>query len=100
MRSLFAAIIGACAIALSPGQAAAQSNNANPNAPGQDRVCLIAFGSHDEAITGADADIISTKYLPRKAAEAQADFEQGGAVRVFEYGNDTEQTCDRLGGRS
>jgi hypothetical protein len=80
--------------------AVAQSNNANPNAPGQDRVCLITFGSHDQASAGADADIISAKYLPRKAAESQADFDQGGAVRIFEYGEDTEQTCDRLGGRS
>jgi hypothetical protein len=100
MRSLFAAVIATCALGLSAGMAVGQSNNANPNAPGQDRVCLITFGSHDQANAGADADIISTKYLPRKAAEAQADFDQGGAVRIYEYGDDTEQTCDRLGGRS
>ena len=100
MRSILAAIISTCALGLFAGVAAAQSNNATPDAPGQDRVCLITFGSHEQATVGADADILSTKYLPRKAAEAQADFDQGGAVRIFEYGDDTEQTCDRLGGRS
>ena len=97
MRKVLIAVTGALTIAFSTGLATAESNKANANAPGQDRVCLITFGDHDQATAGADADIVSTKYLPRKAAEAQADYDKGGAVRIFEYGDATESTCSQLG---
>lgn len=99
MRKVLIAITSAMAMTVASGVATAQSDNANANAPGQDRVCLISFGNHDQATAGADADIVSTKYLPRKAAEAQADYDTGGAVRIFEYGDATEATCNQLGGR-
>ena len=38
----------------------------NPAAPGQDRVCLV------ETSGGASGTVVGTKWLPRKAAEAQA----------------------------
>ena len=100
MRKVIVAAISATAIALSAGLASAESNNANAKAPGQDRVCLITFGSHEQAKAGADAHIVSTKYLPRKAAQAQSDYDAGGKARIFEYGASTEATCDQLGGRS
>jgi hypothetical protein len=39
----------------------------NPDAPGQDRVCLVTTSG------GVRGTITATKWLPRKAAEAQAD---------------------------
>ena len=62
---------------------------ANTTAPGQDRVCLITFGTAAEAQAGADATALSGKYLPRKAADAQA-AKSGGKARVFDYSNKTE----------
>lgn len=59
----------------------AQSNNANPAAPGQDRVCLVTTGTPD---SWNDADVISTKWLPRKAAESQA-AKDPKTLRVFDY---------------
>ena len=69
------------------------AQNATPgkssDAPGQDRVCLITWGSAADAATGADATALSGKYLPRKAAEAQA-AQSGGKARVFDYSNSTQ----------
>ena len=42
-------------------------NQNNPNAPGQDRVCLVTTTG------GVSGTVTATKWLPRKAAEAQAD---------------------------
>jgi hypothetical protein len=41
----------------------------NPDAPGQDRVCLVTTSG------GVSGTIVGTKWLPRKAAEAQANNE-------------------------
>jgi hypothetical protein len=38
----------------------------NPDAPGQDRVCLVTTSG------GANGTVTDTKWLPRKAAQAQA----------------------------
>lgn len=73
------------ALAMTAGSAFAQ----NSNAPGQDRVCLITFNSQAEAQAGADDTVVSTKYLPRKAAEAQA-AKSGGKERPFDYSGTTQ----------
>ncbi|OJX50024.1 MAG: hypothetical protein BGO81_05030 [Devosia sp. 66-22] len=61
----------------------------NANAPGQDRVCLITFNTPAEAEAGADDTVVSTKYLPRKAAEAQA-AKSGGKAKAFDYSDSTQ----------
>ena len=73
----------ACAAALISSGALAQ-NNANPNAPGQDRVCLVETGTPGRF---NDVDVVSTKWLPRKAADAQASKDPD-SLRVFDYTND------------
>jgi len=82
MRTLLAAITLTVASLAAP--AFAESSNANPNAPGQDRVCLVTTGT---ANSWNDTDIVSTKWLPRKAAEAQA-AKDPTMERVFDYTND------------
>jgi hypothetical protein len=72
------------AIAVS-APALAQGNS--PNAPGQDRVCLITF---NKAGTSANADVTSAKLLPRKAAEAQ----ESDTMKIFEYGPNGELTAE------
>jgi len=78
--SLSAGLLAVPAFA-SPGNSA--------DAPGQDRVCLITWGNSADANSGADATALSGKYLPRKAAEAQA-AQSGGKARVFDYSNSTQ----------
>ena len=54
------------------------------NAPGQDRTCLVTSknpGSFN------DADVATTKWLPRKAAEAQAGKDPS-TMRLFDYDQD------------
>jgi hypothetical protein len=69
------------------------AQNATPgkssDAPGQDRVCLITWGSAADASSGADSTALSGKYLPRNAAEAQAS-KSGGKARAFDYSNSTQ----------
>src|SRR5687768_17487348 len=71
------------AIVISGGSAAlAESKKAS--APGQDRTCLITTknpGSFN------DTDVASAKWLPRKAAEAQASKDPN-TMRVFDYDQD------------
>ena len=85
------AILFAATLVASP--ALAQNNNANANAPGQQRDCLITWLSAAEATVGLDASAVSGKYLPRKAADAQAKA-SGGTARVFDYSNSTQTTTD------
>lgn len=62
----------------------AQAASNKENAPGQDRTCLVTTktsGSFN------DSDVVSTKWLPRKAAEAQASKDPN-MVRVFDYDQD------------
>jgi hypothetical protein len=61
-----------------------------------DMVCLITFGSAEEAAAGADATALSGVYLTREEAEAQA-AASGGVSAVFDYStqypsNDDEKT--------
>jgi hypothetical protein len=90
MRKLQFAALGGVALAMTAPLAA---QNATPgrstDAPGQDRVCLITWGSAADAASGADATALNGKYLPRKAAEAQA-AQSGGKSRVFDYSNSTQ----------
>jgi hypothetical protein len=74
----------AAVIALGIAPAFAQDNNANPAAPGQDRVCLVTTGTPNSF---NDVDVVGTKWLPRKAAEAQA-RKDPSKQRVFDYTND------------
>lgn len=71
-------------MALGAAPALAQGNNGNPEAPGQDRVCLVTTGTPNSF---NDVDVIGTKWLPRKAAEAQAKKDPT-RERVFDYTND------------
>jgi len=62
----------------------AEAASKKADAPGQDRTCLVttkAAGSFN------DAEIVSTKWLPRKAAEAQASKDPDMS-RVFDYEQD------------
>jgi hypothetical protein len=54
------------------------------SAPGQDRTCLVTTktpGSFN------DTDVVNAKWLPRKAAEAQASKDPN-TMRVFDYDRD------------
>jgi hypothetical protein len=87
MRLIQTAFLAAAVLAAPPLAAGANSNKAD--APGQDKVCLITWGSAADAASGADATALNGKYLPRKAAEAQA-ANSGGKSRVFDYSNSTQ----------
>lgn len=78
--TLFALLLFAAVAA----PASAQDNKANPAAPGQDRTCLVTTGTPGSF---NDADVTGTKWLPRKAAEAQAAKDPEN-VRVFDYSSD------------
>ena len=62
----------------------------NPDAPGQDRACLVTTAG------GRTGEVLSGKWLPRKAAEAQADNETTfvGDHPVVQ----TEEGCEGLPG--
>jgi hypothetical protein len=62
----------------------AQNNNANPAAPGQDRTCLVTTR---EPNSWNDVDVVGAKWLPRKAAEAQAKKDPS-TMKTFEYASD------------
>jgi hypothetical protein len=90
MDMLRIATLTAVALILTgPASAQAAAPGKSGDAPGQDRVCLITWGTPADAASGADATALSGKYLPRKAAEAQA-AHSGGKARVFDYSNSTQ----------
>ena len=84
-----AALAGVALVMAAPLSAQNATPGKSTDAPGQDKVCLITWGSAADAATGADATALSGKYLPRKAAEAQAS-KSGGKSRVFDYSNSTQ----------
>jgi hypothetical protein len=86
MKTLLSALAVAALLGGSAGSALAQNNgnNANPNAPGQDRTCLVTTGKADSF---NDADVVSTKWLPRKAADAQASKDPH-TMKTFDYASD------------
>jgi hypothetical protein len=69
-------------LAASASGALAASKKAE--APGQDRTCLVTTKN---ANSFNDTDVVRTKWLPRKAAEAQASKDPT-TMRTFDYGND------------
>jgi hypothetical protein len=84
MKSMFMIIGAAAVLAATPVLAQNSNNNANPNAPGQDRTCLVTTGVPN---SWNDVDVTGAKWLPRKAAEAQAQKDPS-TMRTFEYEND------------
>ena len=75
-------IIAVAALCCTP--VLAQDNKANPAAPGQDRTCLVTTGVPN---SWNDVDIVGAKWLPRKAADAQAKKDPT-TMKTFEYAND------------
>ena len=82
MRTPLCAILVSAALFTSGSVAIAASKKAD--APGQDRTCLVTTKN---ANSWNDTDVASTKWLPRKAAEAQASKDPS-TMRTFDYGND------------
>ena len=76
-------------IMTAPLSVQAAGSGQSADAPGQDKVCLITWGSAADAASGADATALDGKYLPRRAAEQQAS-RSGGRSRVFDYSNSTQ----------
>jgi hypothetical protein len=68
------------------GSAAMAANSA---IPGQDKVCVLTFATAAEATAGADDTVLSAKYLPRPAAEAQV-AKSDGKSAIFDYSGKTE----------
>ena len=89
MRKQTAATLAAAALITAPLAAQSTTAGKSAEAPGQDKVCLITWASAADAATGADATALNGKYLPRKAAEQQAE-NSGGKARVFDYSNSTQ----------
>jgi hypothetical protein len=84
-----AALAGAAFALAAPVAAQNATPGKSTDAPGQDRVCLITWANAADAASGADSTALSGKYLPRKAAEAQA-ANSGGKARAFDYSNSTQ----------
>jgi hypothetical protein len=78
---LYAGLIGALLVSGANVSVAASKKT---DAPGQDRTCLVTTKN---ANSWNDTDVASTKWLPRKAAEAQAS-KDSTTMRVFDYEND------------
>ena len=89
MHKHLGATLAAAALIAAPLAAQAAGSGKSADAPGQDKVCLITWGSAADAATGADATALNGKYLPRKAAEQQA-ANSAGKSRVFDYSNSTQ----------
>jgi hypothetical protein len=85
MKNLVISTFAAVLVMGAAGTAVAQTdNNANANAPGQDRTCLVTSSNPGSF---NDADVAETKWLPRKAAEQQAS-KSPDTMKVFDYQDD------------
>lgn len=82
MRIPLIAVLMSAALFASGTAAIAASNKTN--APGQDRTCLVTTKN---ANSWNDTDVAKAKWLPRKAAEAQASKDPS-TMRTFDYGSD------------
>ena len=82
MRIPLSAVLMSVVLFTSGSASIAASNKTN--APGQDRTCLVTTKN---ANSWNDTDVANTKWLPRKAAEAQASKDPS-TMRTFDYGND------------
>ena len=92
MRKIVFAALSAASVVLS-GVAMAEHKvghtQNNPGAPGQDRACLVTTAG------GINGRVVSGKWLPRKAAQAQANNQTTfvGTAPVAS----TKQGCESLG---
>ena len=77
-------ITAATLAAIVVGGTSALAESKKASAAGQDRTCLVTTKN---AGSFNDADVASTKWLPRKAAEAQASKDPD-KMRVFDYEQD------------
>ena len=84
MKLSIISAIAVASMALGTAGSMAASNNANSNAPGQDRTCLVTTSTPNSF---NDVDVIGTKWLPRKAAEEQASKDPT-TMKTFDYAND------------
>jgi hypothetical protein len=82
MKMLVKMAMIAAIAAATAGSALAESKKAS--APGQDRTCLVTTKT---AGSFNDTDVANAKWLPRKAAEAQASKDPN-MMRVFNYDQD------------
>ncbi len=82
MKIVISLAIAATSVLALAGPSFAQGNKAN--APGQDRACLVTTGTPNNF---NDDQIISAKWLPRKAAMAQAEKDPT-TMMVDDYADD------------
>jgi hypothetical protein len=81
MKTLLSTITAIALVTAATSGAMAQGKSAE--APGQDRTCLVTSSNGG----WNDDDVASTKWLPRKAAEAQA-AKDPSKMRIFDYDDD------------
>jgi hypothetical protein len=74
-------LVAACFLGLA---APSLAQGKSTSAPGQDGTCLVTTGTPGSF---NDADVVDAKWLPRKAAEAQASKDPQ-SMRTFEYSKD------------
>lgn len=79
--TLAVAVVGALVLS---APVAADHKAGHQLPPGQDRVCLVTTGNPGSF---RDIDVVDTKWLPRKAAEAQASKDPD-TMQVFDYTDD------------
>ena len=84
-----ALVVGTSGIASATHKAGHKQNN--PDAPGQDRVCLVTFKDAAAKQSQANVGVVSAKMLPRKAAQSQ----ESDRSRIYTYRN-TQATCECL----
>jgi hypothetical protein len=81
MRSL---ILSLAATSLLAGPAFAQGGNAYGHDP---KVCLVTFGSPEEAAGQADADVVKAQYLPLRIA-MRKELQSDSVSDIYTYGDD------------
>ena len=106
MRIALLAAVAASALISSPALAAP----GNGNAYGNNKVCLVTFGTPAERAGQADADVVDARYLPLPAAMNQ-EAKSDDVSDIYTYGDDgytgpgvdyhydgasTEETCAYL----
>jgi hypothetical protein len=91
-KSIFVAFAVSAMLA---GPTLAAPGNGQGNAYGQDKVCVVTVHTPEEALGGANADVVKAEYLPKPAADNRV-AHSDGSVRIFTYGDDTEATCTAL----
>jgi hypothetical protein len=85
VKPIVCAVLAAACLSVLAGPAVAQGNNANPNAPGQDKTCLVTTTVPDNF----DNVNVDAQWLPRKAAKAQADKDPT-MKRIYDYTKENE----------